>query len=196
MNRDLPTFDALILAGGRGTRLGGANKPELLLHGHRLVDRVIHASRHAGAARVLVIGDQPAGTLADAVLREDPPFAGPLAAIAAGITEVTSDWCLILACDLQHPELVVRTLLAHFDDHVAGGLVLCDAQGYTQWLAGLYRTAAVAQACTELGDQLVNAPARKALGILDLTQISVDDETTDDIDTPQALARARQNERH
>lgn len=190
-----PAFDALILAGGRGTRLGGANKPGLMLHGQRLVDRVIQASRQAGAARVLVIGDQSAGTLADEVLREDPPFAGPLAGIAAGIAQVSSPWCLILACDLQHPDAVIRALLGHLDRLGADGVVLRDAQGYTQWLAGFYRTQAVAQACAELGDRLINAPARTALGQLDLAELPVDDETTNDIDTPQALERARHDER-
>ncbi|UTT40188.1 molybdenum cofactor guanylyltransferase [Glutamicibacter mishrai] len=188
-------FDALILAGGRGTRLGGANKPGLMLHGQRLVDRVIQASRQAGAARVLVIGDQSTGTLADGVLREDPPFAGPLAGIAAGIAQVSSPWCLILACDLQHPDAVIRALLGHLDRLGADGVVLRDAQGYTQWLAGFYRTQAVAQACAELGDRLINAPARTALGQLDLAELPVDDETTNDIDTPQALERARHDER-
>ncbi len=188
-------FDALILAGGRGTRLGGANKPGLMLHGQRLVDRVIQASRQAGAARVLVIGDQSAGTLADGVLREDPPFAGPLAGIAAGIAQVSSPWCLILACDLQHPDTVISALLDHADRLGPDGLVLRDVQGYTQWLAGFYRTQAVAQACAELGDRLINAPARAALGQLDLAELPVDDETTNDIDTPQALERARHDER-
>lgn len=190
-----PDFDALILAGGRGTRLGGANKPELLLHGQRLVDRVIQASRQAGATRVIVIGEQSTGSLADAVLREDPPFAGPLAAIAAGIGEVRSSWCLLLACDLQHPDAVIRILLDHLDRLGPDGLVLRDEHGYRQWLAGFYRTAALAEACAELGDRLINAPVRAALGQLDLAQLPVDDETTNDIDTPQALERARHDER-
>ncbi|WP_159613323.1 molybdenum cofactor guanylyltransferase [Glutamicibacter sp. JC586] len=189
------TFDALIPAGGRGTRLGGAGKPELLVAGQRLVDRVIGASRRAGVARVVVIGDDSAGALADTVLREDPPFAGPLASIAAGIGQVTSDWCLILACDLQHPDAVIAALLENEEQRAADGLVLRDAQGYTQWLAGLYRTDAVAAACAQLGEQLINAPVRRALGQLDLAQLGVDDEITDDIDTPQALARARQNDK-
>ncbi|WP_334121938.1 molybdenum cofactor guanylyltransferase [Glutamicibacter sp.] len=188
------TFDALVLAGGRGTRLGGANKPELLLHGQRLVDRVIDAARRAGAQRVVVIGDAPTGAKADALVREDPTFAGPLAGIAAGIGAVDHPWCLILACDLQHPDAVIGTLLKNLDRRTADGLVLRDAQGYLQWLAGIYRTTAVAEACTELGDRLVNAPVRAALGTLDLAELPVDDETTNDIDTPQALERARNNE--
>lgn len=186
-------FDVLVLAGGRGTRLGGANKPELLVHSQRLVDRVILAARRATVGRVVVIGDQVTGALADVVLREDPPFAGPLAAIAAGIPEVSSGWCMILACDLQHPDAVISALSDHVDQCAADGLVLRDAQGYVQWLAGYYRTAAVDEACEKLAGQLVNAPVRKALGALDLAELPVDDETIDDIDTPQALERARRN---
>ena len=189
-------FDALILAGGRGTRLGGVNKPELLLHGQRLVDRVIHAARDAGAVRVVVAGEKASGALADTVLRENPPFAGPLAGIAAGIGAVQSPWCLVLACDLEHPEAVVQVLLDNLDHRASDGLVLRDAHGYTQWLAGFYRTASVARVCAELGDRLVNAPVRAALGQLDLADLPVDDETTNDIDTLQALERARRDERN
>lgn len=192
-------FDALVLAGGRGTRLGGAGKAELQLHGQRLVDRVVAATRKAGAARVIVVGPDTAGTKADAVVREDPPFAGPLSGIAAGLKELSgetaSEWTMVLACDLQRPVAVATTLTKNFERRETDGLLLVDAQGHTQWLAGIYRTAALALACDELGENLVNAPVRRALNQLHLAQIPVDDETSSDIDTPQALESARRNER-
>lgn len=195
----LSGFNALILAGGRGARLGGEGKAEIVLHGQRLVDRVVTAARKAGAQRVVVVGPQSAGSKADAVIREDPPFAGPLAGIAAGLGELygseNSEWSMVLACDLQRPLAVVTALINNFGQRAADGLMLVDAEGHTQWLAGIYRTSALASVCEELGENLVNAPVRRALNQLQLARVLVVDEISKDIDTPQALESARQNER-
>ncbi|MGV2952419.1 NTP transferase domain-containing protein [Glutamicibacter sp. AGC46] len=197
--RQLANFNALVLAGGRGSRLGGEGKAEIELHGQRLVDRVVAAARTTGALRVVVVGPDSAGAKADSVLREDPPFAGPLAGIAAGLAELAasagSEWTMVLACDLHRPVAVATALINDFGQRAADGLLLVDAQGHTQWLAGIYRTSALASVCAELGGNLVNAPVRRALNQLQLARVPVDDETSSDIDTPQALESARQNGR-
>ena len=194
-----PGFNALVLAGGRGTRLGGEAKAEIQLHGQRLVDRVVAAARRTGARRVVVVGPESAGTQADAVIRENPPFAGPLAGITAGLAELAgsghTEWTMVLACDLQRPVAVASVLLKSFGQRAADGLLLVDAEGHTQWLAGIYRTSALASICKELGRDLVNAPVRRALNQLQLARVPVDDEISSDIDTPQALESARLNGR-
>lgn len=168
-------FDAVILAGGRGSRLGGVSKGDLEVGGRRLVDITVGAARDAGASRVIVVGsvavDAPA-----VVVSEDPPFGGPAAGLAAALPTVTAPWTLLLACDLPRAaevvDLLVRELLdlgadppastdsdppagADGDDQVllrapaAGlgdGLVVVDGEGRTQWLAGLYRTASLRHA--------------------------------------------------
>jgi choline kinase len=42
-------FDAIILAGGRGTRMGGADKPGLVVGGQTLLSSVLAAAAAAGA---------------------------------------------------------------------------------------------------------------------------------------------------
>lgn len=193
----IPEFDAIILAGGRATRLGGIDKSALLVSGQRLVDRVVLAARDAGAQRVVVVGPDSSGTMADAVLREEPEFAGPLAAIAAGLSEVHSSWVMVLACDLQHPQQLASTVVSSLTTQaLAGdGAVLRDADGRTQWLAGIYNRQRLRELCTVLGQNIINAPVRRVLGELKLEQLQVDNETSSDIDTPQALASARRSER-
>ncbi|GAB3898809.1 hypothetical protein GCM10027612_57670 [Microbispora bryophytorum subsp. camponoti] len=69
----LGAYDAVILAGGRAERLGGADKPGALVGGLPLVERVVAAVRDARA--VVVVGpprDMP-GVL---FTREDPRAAG------------------------------------------------------------------------------------------------------------------------
>lgn len=74
----------MILAGGKSSRLGGVPKARLRYDGATLLQRAVAAVR--GAGRVVVVGPDP-GTLPDGTLtaREDPPYAGPAAAIAAGL---------------------------------------------------------------------------------------------------------------
>lgn len=79
---------AIILAGGGGTRIGGADKAAIEVAGATLLDRAVRAGAAAGVRRpVIVVG--PARELAEADLvrfaREEPPSGGPVAALYAGL---------------------------------------------------------------------------------------------------------------
>ncbi len=106
----------MILAGGRSSRLGGVPKARLVYEGSTLLQRSIVAAR--GARAIAVVGPDP-GTLPPGVLscREEPPFAGPAAAIAAGLAALDrglgaerAELTLILACDMPRAECAVRAL--------------------------------------------------------------------------------------
>ncbi len=98
-------YDAVLLAGGRAARLGGIDKTALRARGTTLLDHAVAAA--ASAVRVVVVGPRDADALPPRVVRarEDPPFAGPVAAIAAGLEAVSvhAPLTLVLACDLVHP---------------------------------------------------------------------------------------------
>lgn len=81
-------LDAIVLAGGRSSRLGGSPKAELLVEGRRLVDIAVEAALAAGCRHVVVVGPDALAPLPTAVAltRENPPFGGPAAALAAGLT--------------------------------------------------------------------------------------------------------------
>jgi len=97
-------FDAVILAGGRAQRLGGTDKPGLIVAGRSLAAAVVSAA--AQATTVIVVGPprpeltrmRPGGRLR--FTQEDPPGAGPLAALRRGIAEVSAPWLTVLAADL------------------------------------------------------------------------------------------------
>ncbi|WBM80051.1 NTP transferase domain-containing protein [Cryobacterium breve] len=78
-----------MLAGGRGSRLGGAVKPAVEVAGRTLLSRVLDA--RTLARRVVIVGPasarSAAGPEATGALwaLEDPPFGGPVAGIAAGL---------------------------------------------------------------------------------------------------------------
>ena len=147
-------LDAVILAGGRGSRLGGADKPALRVGERSLVGSVLAAATGAGAHRVILFGPaRPDLELAAPdlrVVREDPPGAGPVPALRRGLAEVSAPWLLLIAADLpflRGEHLGALCAAAQGSGPVAGtGAVLADDTGRPQWLAGCWRAAALRQA--------------------------------------------------
>jgi molybdopterin-guanine dinucleotide biosynthesis protein A len=153
-----PDFDAVILAGGSGRRLGGVDKAGLRIEGIALLDRVLAAV--AGAQRIVVVGprrEDPA-RLADRIQwrREEPPGGGPVAGLAAGLDAVTAGVVVVLAVDLPYIEPVVPALLTRLDVGDAGEpelevAVLVDAQGRRNFLAAAWRRAALQERLAAIG---------------------------------------------
>lgn len=132
------THDAVILAGGAARRLGGADKPGLLVGGRPLIVTVVAAV--PAARRVVIVGPARAELPGAIVVREEPPGSGPVPALRAGLAEVTATWTVLLAADLPFLRPVhVAELLRE----AAGrpGAVLVDDAGRDQWLAGVWRSA-------------------------------------------------------
>ena len=97
-------YAAIVLTGGRSSRLGGTPKATLSSDGQPLVEVVLDAVRDARMRVVVGEGPVPAGVL---VTQEEPRYAGPAAAVAAGLralraAEVTSPWTVVLALSLIH----------------------------------------------------------------------------------------------
>lgn len=111
---------ALILAGGKATRLGGVDKRELVIGGRTIFARQVEVLAPC-VAEIIVSSRRPiAGyrTVADAVTD-----AGPLAGIAAGLGAATTPWLFVLAGDMPYVErAVIARVLGHAGAH-------CDAVG-------------------------------------------------------------------
>lgn len=144
-------YDAIILAGGRGRRFGGPEKPEHVVGGRRLIDIALAAA--VGARRIVVVG---AASVPDGVLRtrEEPPFGGPVAGVAAGFAALQGHaaWTLLLASDLPDAEAAVQVLLGTRAASGVEGACLVDRDGRRQWLIGCYRSEALAARLADRGD--------------------------------------------
>lgn len=182
-------FDAVVLVGGRGSRLGGLDKAALDLGGHPLVDASLNAAR--GARTLVVVGRTSAPLPSRAVLtQEEPAGSGPAAGFARGLTSITdpASWTLLLGCDVPGAGDAVRRLLnASAAGAVASavadvdGFVLTDADGRAQWMLGLYRTAAVRAAVD--ASAATNLSLRALFAGLDLVRVPPAGREWHDVDT-------------
>jgi len=183
--------DAVLLAGGRASRMGGVDKTALVTDGLALTDHAVAAS--AGARSVVLVGLREGRTAPDGVVvtREDPPFGGPVAGIAAGLVAVPepAPWTLVLACDLVRPERAVDALLWAADDTAdADGFVAVDEDGRRQALLALYRSSALREAVRALGDP-TDAAVRRLTAELRLVEVPLSDGLCADVDEPADAAR-------
>jgi molybdopterin-guanine dinucleotide biosynthesis protein A len=187
-------FDAVVLAGGGGTRLGGADKGGLTVGGISLLDHVLEAS--AAARHTVVVGvPRPTMRVVEWTL-EQPPGGGPMAGLAAGVAvleRVTPPApVVVLATDLPYlrSDDVSRLVaaLATAEPQVDAA-VFVDGTQNVQPLTAVYRRAELARA---IADQqpVANRPMRAMLS--SMTMIAVPDRgAAADIDTAEQLASAR-----
>lgn len=140
---------AIILSGGRASRMGGVDKTALEVAGQSMLQRTTDAALDACDGTVIVVGTPPAEagpnagsppfgaapTGADApsilrsgrsaesrvvVMREEPGGGGPVAAITAALGRVDADEVLLLAGDLAAGDRAVAALVAAGPDDSAG----------------------------------------------------------------------------
>ncbi|MEV5574366.1 NTP transferase domain-containing protein [Spirillospora sp. NPDC052269] len=182
-------FDAILLAGGLARRLGGVDKPALTVGGTPLL--VLTARAVEAAGRVVVVGpthpDLPDATY----VREDPPGSGPVPALRAGFAEVRAPWTVLLAADLPflRPEHVAA-LLGAAGRADADGAVFVDDEGRSQWLTGVWRTAALRRALGGYEGQRLRGVLRGLRPLAVSMRDAGERPPWFDCDTPEALAEA------
>ena len=138
-------FGIIILAGGRGRRLGGQDKPGLVVGERTLLGSVVAAGTAAGARQVIVVGPERPGLDGVSFVGEQPPCAGPVPALRRGLAEASPPWVAVLAADLPFlREAHLGALLAAAAGH--HGAILVDGAGRPQWLAGCWRAESLRRA--------------------------------------------------
>jgi molybdenum cofactor guanylyltransferase len=144
-------YDAVVLCGGTARRLGGIDKPGLVVGGRPMLDTVLLAVM--GASARVCVGDPRPVRVPAVWCREDVVGSGPVAALTAALPLVTADLVVLLAADL--PLLTAGAV----DALVAAGpgTVAVDDEGREQWLLGCWSTASLRNAVdgpSRLGDVL------------------------------------------
>lgn len=180
--------DVIVLAGGRASRMGGVDKPGLVVGGRSMLETALAAVAPLG--RTVVVGP-PRPALGAHILqtREPEPGSGPVAAVAAGIAALgagPASHIVILAADLPFlTDSAISRLLRHRGDFDA--VFAADPSGRPQYLIGVWRTEPLVARLREL-DTVINQPMKalvpRRTNIVALPGI-------DDCDTPGEIDAAR-----
>lgn len=181
-------WDAVVLCGGSARRLGGIDKPGVVVGGRSLLDTVLLAV--AGASGRVCVGPARPTALPVSWCREEPAGAGPVAALCAALPLVTADVVVLLAADL--PLLTTATV-----DVLVGsgpGTVVVDDDGREQWLLGCWSASALRAAA---GTAAAAGTVRlgEVLGPLVARRRSLPDRPWFDVDTDADLHRAQTSSR-
>ncbi|WP_458116371.1 molybdenum cofactor guanylyltransferase [Arthrobacter sp. D2-10] len=175
------SFDAVVLAGGRSSRLGGVPKASLRISGSTLLAHTCEAAR--AARRLVVVGDRaPEMPARVELIREEPPFGGPAAAVSAAVVHLSPDpapWVLVLACDMPRINEALPALIA--GALATNASVLAHDGGRDQPLAALYRWADLATAVDQ--EEVRNLSMRALLARVTWSPVDVPAGSTIDIDT-------------
>ncbi|MEJ6670752.1 MAG: molybdenum cofactor guanylyltransferase [Pseudomonadales bacterium] len=134
MNND---FSTIILAGGKGQRMGGQDKGLVHYQGHPLIHQSLLLARQCTRAIVISANRNipQYQSLADVVIKDNlPDYGGPLFGIQACATSVSTDYTLIMACDLPRltSDLVQNLQRALFDPACEFDAVVYRQGGFLQ----------------------------------------------------------------
>jgi len=186
---------AAIIAGGRGRRLGGLDKSQLVIGGRRIIDRQLAALGQV-APRVVVVTDDHHRFRASGLRVCDDvlPGAGPLGGLHTALTRSSGGRTLVVAGDLPF-------LSGAFLRHLAGRAPHADAV-VPRNTAGLQPLCAVYdRACVEAIRARIEAGRRRLVdlaGWLRVTEVGPDEVAAFDpdgmllfnVNTPADHARA------
>lgn len=177
-----------MLAGGRGSRLGGVDKGAIRAGEGTLLDRALGALD--AADEVLVVGDRADDAGSVRHVREQPAFAGPGAALLTGVFALAKlhDAVAILAVDMPFVERsTIGRLLDAAHDH--DGAVLVGDDGRRQ-LAMVLRTERLIDTAPDRADW-EGMPVRRVLEPLTLADVPSQGSEARDVDTPEDLESVR-----
>ncbi|MCF7983618.1 MAG: molybdenum cofactor guanylyltransferase [Thiohalocapsa sp.] len=120
----IETVTGVVLAGGRGQRMGGADKGLIEVAGQALAARVLDALA-AQTAQQLISANRNLSryrALGPPVLSDSlQGYQGPLAGIASAMRRAATPWLLVSPCDTPLIPVDLR-------ERLAGGLRAADAQ--------------------------------------------------------------------
>lgn len=187
-----------IIAGGQSRRMG-RDKAFLELGGSALIERVIQRSADLSQAETMLITNKPAdyAHLGLPMYRDALPAKGSLGGIYTALMQASSEFVLVLACDMPfiNAELL-RYMLAEMDADT--DIVVPRVEGYPQGLHAIYRTTCIKPIRAQLeADRLkiirfYDQMRVRYLDEADYAEFDADGRSFANLNTPAELEQARQ----
>jgi len=184
-------WNAIVLAGGRATRLGGIDKCAIEIGGRRLLDAALAAT--AGAAGRVVVGpERPWSARVPRVL-EEPRYGGTQVAVDAGLRALDAapeELTAVVAADQPRADAALAELMTEIRIQApVDAWVAMDYGGHRHPLLAVYRTESLRRALAaeraehgRLGRQMLGLLAR-----LTVRPVQLLGYLCADIDTPIEL---------
>ena len=185
----------IVLTGGSGVRLGGADKAGVEVGGGTLLEHALDAL--AGTDEVVVVGPPVATSRPVTFRREDPPGGGPAAGVLAGLCGFVRRPRLVVVLAVDMP-LVTRATVGRLLSAATGdGSILVDPGGRRQYLCAAYspdalerqRRGVAAGGEDQTGHGL---PMRRLVAGLALAEVPAVGDEAVDVDTRADLKLVRE----
>lgn len=185
-----PRLGGVVLAGGTGARLGGADKASIEVGGRTLLDRALEAMIDVG--EVVVVGDPVPTDRPVTFVREDPVGGGPAAALLAGLRAfaVRPAWVAVLAVDM--PGVSPETFRRLGRGQARDGAVLVDGDGRRQTLCAVYVTDAL-EANRPAYEEEHGLPLHRLLAGLELADVPATGIEARDVDSWEDVRALREH---
>ena len=198
-------YSAIILAGGRGKRMGYREKSMMAINGQPLITYVIKSLEKVVDDIIISVRDMAQGELLDTILPgytyayDEFENKGPLSGILSGLTLCRNDFCFIAACDMPFiNEDVVKMLFSKSESHDAA--IPRWEDGYLEPLHSVYRCETMRQEtrkAIERGESIILAPILRMnvnyIDIENIRKIDMNLRTLININTPEDMGRINNN---
>lgn len=178
---------AVILAGGQSRRMG-RDKASLIYDGVPLIQRVFNVVSTVADEVVVVGGPAPdlKGTFRH--IADPVEHAGPLAGLFTGLTHITSEVAIVVACDMPTIDPGVLKLLIDSLTPDADAVVPRDPDGHLQVIHAVYR-----KRCESTARELLNAGESslkslvRSLNVIEITDLEAGRRSWFNVNTPDDL---------
>lgn len=176
----LQSFGAVVLAGGRGSRLNGVDKASIEIGGRTLLARALDAL--IDASEVVVVGATVPTERPVTFVREDPAYGGPVAGLLTGRDALLRSFPLLAVLAVDMPRVTAHTM-RRLQDAAEGrdGAALTDPGGRRQ-LALMVRPDRL-DAVRPPREEQHGASMRSLLAPLDLAAVPARSDEHRDVDT-------------
>ena len=172
-------YCALLLAGGKGSRMGFKEKALIDINGRPLIFYVIDALEKVADNIIISVRDTQQGKILGKLL-PDYKFTydasenkGPISGILSGLEACEDEYCFIAACDMPFlDEKVIRMLFQQCEDYDAAIPRWDD--GFLEPLHAVYRTEPMireTKKAIERNEKIILAP----LSGLNVNYVEIDD---------------------
>ncbi|MCR4315919.1 MAG: molybdenum cofactor guanylyltransferase [Planctomycetes bacterium] len=133
----------IILAGGRGSRMHGADKPLIEYRGTPIIERILAGFSDRFAETVISTNSpERYSHLGLRTVKDEFEHFGPLAGILAAMKIVDTHWAMVVAGDMPQVDFRLFEMLRDKFSSVnreSAKLIVPDVDGFLHPLAGLWR---------------------------------------------------------